>query len=35
MEKILLRNIGIAESHTLATYRSRGGYASWQKVAGA
>ena len=34
MEKILLRNIGIADSHTLAIYRSRGGYASWQKVAG-
>ena len=34
MEKILLRNIGIAESHTLATYKSRGGYASWQKVVG-
>jgi len=34
MEKILLRNIGTPESHTLAVYRSRGGYASWQKVAG-
>ena len=34
MEKILLRNIGVPESHTLAVYRSRGGYASWQKVAG-
>ena len=34
MEKILLRNIGTPESHTLAVYQSRGGYASWQKVAG-
>ena len=34
MEKILLRNIGIPESHTLATYQSRGGYASWQEVGG-
>src|SRR4026208_1062104 len=34
MEKILLRNLGKADSHTLDTYRSRGGYASWQKVVG-
>src|SRR5512132_2869450 len=32
MEKVLLRNIGIPGSHTLATYQSRGGYASWRKV---
>ena len=32
MEKILLRNIGIPDSHTLATYESRGGYRSWRKV---
>jgi NADH-quinone oxidoreductase subunit F len=32
MEKLLLRNIGIPDSHTLATYESRGGYRSWRKV---
>jgi len=32
MEKVLLRNIGVPGSHTLATYQSRGGYASWRKV---
>ena len=32
MEKLLLRNIGVAASHTLATYQSRGGYAPWRKV---
>ena len=32
MEKVLLRNIGVPDSHTLPTYRSRGGYGSWQKV---
>ena len=32
MEKVLLRNIGIPDSHTLATYKSRGGYDSWRKV---
>jgi len=32
MEKILLRNIGIPDSHTLATCESRGGYRSWRKV---
>src|SRR3989304_5946386 len=32
MEKLLLRNIGVPASHTLATYQSRGGYASWRKV---
>ena len=32
MEKLLLRNIGVPGSHTLATYQSRGGYASWRKV---
>jgi NADH-quinone oxidoreductase subunit F len=34
METILLRNIGATDSHTLATYQSRGGYTSWQKVVG-
>jgi NADH-quinone oxidoreductase subunit F len=32
MEKILLRNIGVPDSHTLVTYESRGGYRSWRKV---
>ncbi|HVR16028.1 MAG TPA: NADH-quinone oxidoreductase subunit F, partial [Candidatus Limnocylindrales bacterium] len=32
MEKILLRNVGVADSHTLAAYAGRGGYRSWQKV---
>jgi NADH-quinone oxidoreductase subunit F len=32
MEKILLRNIGVSDSHTLATYQAHGGYGSWQKV---
>jgi NADH-quinone oxidoreductase subunit F len=32
MEKILLRNIDLPDSHTLDVYRSRGGYASWDKV---
>ena len=32
MEKVLLRNIGVPGSHTLATYQSRGGYAAWRKV---
>src|SRR3972149_6675600 len=32
MEKLLLRNIGVTDSHTLAVYRSRGGYQSWEKV---
>ena len=32
MEKLLLRNIGVPGSDTLATYQSRGGYASWRKV---
>jgi NADH-quinone oxidoreductase subunit F len=32
MEKILLRNIGVPDSHTLAAYQARGGYKSWQKV---
>jgi hypothetical protein len=30
MEKILLRNIGVPDSHTLAAYQARGGYKSWQ-----
>jgi hypothetical protein len=34
MEKILLRNIGVPDSHALPTYESRGGYASWRKVVG-
>jgi len=32
MEKLLLRNVGVPGSDTLATYQSRGGYASWRKV---
>src|SRR5512134_2157938 len=32
MEKLLLRNIGVADSHTLAVYQARGGYRSWEKV---
>jgi len=32
MEKLLLRNIGVTGSHTLAVYQSRGGYRSWEKV---
>jgi NADH-quinone oxidoreductase subunit F len=32
MEKILLRNIDVPDSHTLATYMSRGGYRSWPEV---
>ena len=33
MEKILLRNVDAPESHTLAAYRSRGGYRALEKVA--
>jgi NADH-quinone oxidoreductase subunit F len=32
MEKVLLRNIDVPDSHTLAVYSSRGGYRGWQKV---
>jgi len=32
MEPLLLRNIHAADSHTLATYKTRGGYRSWDKV---
>jgi NADH-quinone oxidoreductase subunit F len=32
MEKILLRNIDVPDSHALTTYASRGGYRSWQEV---
>ncbi len=32
MEKILLRNIDAPDSHTLAAYRSRGGYGALEKV---
>ena len=32
METILLRNIEIPDSHTLAVYKSRGGYGAWEKV---
>jgi NADH-quinone oxidoreductase subunit F len=32
MEKLLLRNIDLPDSHTLDVYRSRGGYTSWDKV---
>jgi hypothetical protein len=30
MEKVLLRNIGVADSHTLAVYQARGGYGAWR-----
>jgi len=32
MEPLLLRNIDIPDSHTLATYKARGGYRSWEKI---
>src|SRR5881409_2074441 len=32
MEKILLRNIDVSDSHTLTVYKSRGGYGSWRKI---
>jgi NADH-quinone oxidoreductase subunit F len=32
MEKVLLRNIDVPDSHTLAAYTSRGGYRPWEKV---
>ena len=32
MEKILLRNIDVPDSHTLSVYRSRGGYRALEKV---
>jgi NADH-quinone oxidoreductase subunit F len=32
MEKVLLRNIDVPDSHTLAVYQSRGGYGAWKKV---
>jgi NADH-quinone oxidoreductase subunit F len=32
MEKVLLRNIDVLDSHTLAVYRSRGGYRAWEEV---
>ena len=32
MEKLLLRNIDVPDSHMLATYQSLGGYAAWRKV---
>ena len=32
MEKILLRNIDVADSHTLTAYQARGGYRAWEKV---
>ena len=32
MEKVLLRNIDIPDSHTLAVYKSRGGYRALEKV---
>jgi len=34
MEKILLRNTDVKDSHTLAVYKSRGGYRAWEKVVG-
>jgi NADH-quinone oxidoreductase subunit F len=35
MEKILLRNIDVPESHTLEVYQSRGGYRALEKTIGA
>ena len=32
MEKILLRNTNVPDSHTLAVYKSRGGYGAWENV---
>ena len=32
MEKVLLRNIDVPDSDTLAVYSSRGGYRAWEKV---
>jgi NADH-quinone oxidoreductase subunit F len=32
MAKVLLRNIGISDSHTVAAYTARGGYAPWRTV---
>ncbi len=32
MEKVLLRNIDVSDSHRLATYQSAGGYRSWRRV---
>ena len=32
MAKVLLRNIGISDSHTVAAYTARGGYAPWCTV---
>ncbi|HEV8724876.1 MAG TPA: NADH-quinone oxidoreductase subunit NuoF [Candidatus Binatia bacterium] len=32
MEKILLRNIDLSDSHTLTAYKSLGGYGSWRKI---
>jgi NADH-quinone oxidoreductase subunit F len=32
MEKVLLRNIDVRDSHRLAVYKSRGGYRGWEKV---
>lgn len=34
MEKVLLRNIDAKDSHTLAVYKSRGGYRALEKVLG-
>jgi NADH-quinone oxidoreductase subunit F len=34
MEKILLRNTDVPDSHTLAGYQSSGGYRAWEKVVG-
>ena len=32
MEKVLLRNIDVPDSHTLAVYTSRNGYRAWEEV---
>ena len=34
MEKVLLRNIDVPDSHTLAVYKSRGGYRALERVLG-
>jgi NADH-quinone oxidoreductase subunit F len=32
MEKVLLRNIGVGDSHTLTVYAAHGGFAPWRRV---
>ncbi|MGH7824351.1 MAG: NADH-quinone oxidoreductase subunit NuoF [Candidatus Binatia bacterium] len=33
MEKLLLRNTDVPDSHTLSVYKGRGGYRAWERVA--